>query len=73
MKKLIKANSKFERKMWTREEAREYFSSINQDYKVEILDSLEGDNFSIYTQGNLQIYVEVLMFHQVHILKHLNY
>lgn len=38
--------------MWTREEARNYFASINQDYKVEILDSLEGENFSIYTQGN---------------------
>lgn len=42
MKKLIKANNKFIRQIWTREEAKTILASINQDYKVEILDSLEG-------------------------------
>ena len=51
MKRLIKLNSKFIREVWSREEARKYFEKLGQNYKVEILDSLEGDDFSIYTQG----------------------
>ena len=51
MKKLIKLNSKFTKEVWSREEARKYFEKLGQNYKVEILDSLEGDDFSIYTQG----------------------
>ncbi|WP_314011400.1 threonine--tRNA ligase [Pseudostreptobacillus hongkongensis] len=51
MKRLIKLNSKFKREVWSREEARKYFEKLGQNYKVEILDSLEGDDFSIYTQG----------------------
>ena len=51
MKRLIKLNSKFTREVWSREEARKYFEKLGQNYKVEILDSLEGDDFSIYTQG----------------------
>ncbi|CAM3394192.1 threonine--tRNA ligase [Pseudostreptobacillus hongkongensis] len=51
MKRLIKLNYKFTREVWSREEARKYFEKLGQNYKVEILDSLEGDDFSIYTQG----------------------
>ncbi|WP_156299621.1 threonine--tRNA ligase [Streptobacillus canis] len=52
MKRLIKLNEKFSRTVWSREEARKHFENEGQNYKVEILDSLEGDEFSIYTQGN---------------------
>ncbi|CAM3086976.1 threonine--tRNA ligase [Streptobacillus felis] len=51
MKKLIKQNEKFSRTVWSREEARKHFENEGQNYKVEILDSLEGEEFSIYTQG----------------------
>lgn len=51
MKELIKQNSKFTRQEWSREEAIRYFKEKGQDYKVEIINSLDGDTFSIYTQG----------------------
>ncbi|NYV27577.1 threonine--tRNA ligase [Streptobacillus felis] len=51
MKKLIKQNEKFSRTVWSREESRKHFENEGQNYKVEILDSLEGEEFSIYTQG----------------------
>ncbi|MGP1494852.1 MAG: aminoacyl--tRNA ligase-related protein, partial [Streptobacillus sp.] len=51
MKRLIKLNSKFIKEVWDREKARKYFEEKGQSYKVEILDSLEGNEFGIYTQG----------------------
>ncbi len=51
MKKIIKLNEKFSREVWSREKARAYFENKGQSYKVEILDSLEGEEFTIYTQG----------------------
>ncbi|QXW65685.1 threonine--tRNA ligase [Streptobacillus moniliformis] len=51
MKKIIKLNEKFSREVWSREKARAYFENAGQNYKVEILDSLEEDEFTIYTQG----------------------
>ncbi|CAM3085673.1 threonine--tRNA ligase [Streptobacillus ratti] len=51
MKKIIKLNEKFSKEVWSREKARAYFENEGQSYKVEILDSLEGEEFTIYIQG----------------------
>lgn len=47
---IIKAKKPFVRREMSREEARERFS--NEPYKLEIIDSLEGDVFSLYEQGD---------------------
>jgi threonyl-tRNA synthetase len=52
MKKVIKENQSFQRKEVTRQEAFDYFSSINQPYKLSRLDDIpEGDAVSFYQNG----------------------
>ncbi|MCW7752660.1 threonine--tRNA ligase [Desulfobotulus sp. H1] len=46
---IIKQKKPFIRREMTRSEARERFK--NEPYKLEIIDSLEGDVFSLYEQG----------------------
>lgn len=50
IEKIIKAKKPFVRKNLGREEAKAYFK--NEPYKLEIIDSLDGDAFSIYEQGD---------------------
>ncbi len=45
----IKANEKFERSEWTKDEAREFFA--DQPYKLELIDRIEDENVSIYKNG----------------------
>lgn len=53
MNKIIKENLKFYRYEWTKEKAIEYFTSINEMYKVELIQDLPDDvtTVSIYQQG----------------------
>lgn len=50
IEKIIKARKPFVRKEMGREEAKAYFKK--EPYKLEIIDSLDGDLFSVYEQGD---------------------
>ena len=53
MKKIIKQNLKLEYHERTREEAIEWAKSLNEDYKVELIEDLpEGETISLYKQGD---------------------
>ena len=53
MKKIIKQNLKLEYHERTREEAIEWAKSLNEDYKVELIEDLpEGETISFYKQGD---------------------
>ncbi len=52
MKKIVGANYKFERKELTKEEAIEYFKKKGDEYKVEIIEDIDDDTVSFYTQGD---------------------
>jgi threonyl-tRNA synthetase len=52
MNDLLKERSEFDRDVWDREKAKEFFGKIGQDYKIELIDDLpEGEDVSIYTVG----------------------
>lgn len=52
MKEIIGRNEKFARKTVSREEAIKYFDSIGENYKVQIIRDLPGEEeISIYSQG----------------------
>jgi len=50
MRKIIRENLNLEREEISKEEALKLFSNLNQDYKVELINELEG-GISIYKQG----------------------
>ncbi|APR98306.1 threonine--tRNA ligase [Wolbachia endosymbiont of Folsomia candida] len=53
MKEIIKSNHKFIREVWTRKQAIDFFSSIGEKYKVEIISSIpEDQNLTVYKQGD---------------------
>jgi threonyl-tRNA synthetase len=53
MHKIALQNAKFERLIWTRQEAIDYFGSIGEHYKVEIIKDIPQDKpLSIYKQGD---------------------
>lgn len=53
MWEIVKRNDKIERKVLSRKEAIDFFSSINEPYKVEIINALpEEEEISIYFQGS---------------------
>lgn len=53
MKFLIKQNLKIEHLMWNKQEALDYFTSRNQMLKVELIrEKVEGDEVSVYKQGD---------------------
>jgi threonyl-tRNA synthetase len=53
MKEIIKSNHKFIREIWTRKQAIDFFSSIGEKYKVEIISSIpEDQNLTVYKQGD---------------------
>ena len=53
MKALTKQNLKVERRIMSRPDAVAFFKNLGEDYKVEIIDSIPGDeDLSFYSQGN---------------------
>jgi threonyl-tRNA synthetase len=52
MREIVKANYPFERREMPRPEAIAYFRERGEPYKVEILEGLEADRVSLYTQGD---------------------
>jgi threonyl-tRNA synthetase len=53
MKALTKENLKVERRIMSRPDAVAFFKNLGEDYKVEIIDSIPGDeDLSFYSQGN---------------------
>jgi threonyl-tRNA synthetase len=53
MHKIVKQNMPFERIIWTRQQAIDYFTSIGEHYKVEIIKDIpEDQELSIYKQGD---------------------
>ncbi len=52
MREIISRNEQFIREEWARDEAIQYFKSIGEHYKAEIISDLpEGEIISIYRQG----------------------
>ena len=57
MKKLSMRIIKSKRKVVTRDEAKAFFK--DDPYKLELIDAIpEDENVTLYSQGNLLIYVE---------------
>jgi threonyl-tRNA synthetase len=53
MGKIVAQNKPFEKLFWSREKAIEYFNSIGEHYKVEIINAIPQDQrLSIYRQGD---------------------
>ncbi|NQT30205.1 MAG: threonine--tRNA ligase, partial [Candidatus Saganbacteria bacterium] len=52
MKEIIKANQKFKCSEKSKEEAIAFFEERGEKYKVELLHEIEGDNVSIYQNGD---------------------
>lgn len=52
MRQIIQRNAPFEKKVVSREEARDLFEKIGEPYKVELLDAIpEGEDVKLYSQG----------------------
>lgn len=51
MLKLASADAPFSCRMLSKAEARELFGSMNEQYKLELIEDLGADTFSIYTNG----------------------
>ena len=52
MKEIVKRNEEIHREVWDRNEAIEYFKSIGEDYKAEIISDLpESETITCYKQG----------------------
>ncbi len=43
MKRIVKKNHRFVQETWSKDQARSYFSAQNQDYKIEIMDTIIQD------------------------------
>ncbi len=52
MKKIVKENVPIKMRTMKKDEAIEYFSKLNENYKVEIISDLEETVFSFYEQGD---------------------
>ena len=52
MKKIVGANYKFERRELDKKEAVDFFKKRGDEYKVEIIDDIDDDIVSFYTQGD---------------------
>src|SRR5690349_13534456 len=52
MRDIVKANYPFERREMSRPEAIAYFRERGEPYKVEILEGIDADRVSLYTQGD---------------------
>ncbi|MDR0734310.1 MAG: threonine--tRNA ligase [Elusimicrobiota bacterium] len=51
MKEIIKAKQPFTRKTLKKEEAAKFFAAKGEDFKVELIDDLPGDEVSLYSNG----------------------
>ena len=52
MRQIIGRDEKFTKQVWSRSKAKEYFASIGEDYKVELVDMIpEDEDVKIYNQG----------------------
>lgn len=71
MKSIIKQNPKIEHLIWTRQQALDYFKSKNQHLKVELIqEKVEGDEVSVYQQGDFVDLCRGPHLPQVSYLKH---
>jgi len=52
MKRLVKARVIIKRQIKSKEDAINFFSALNQDYKVKIIKDIEEDFVSLYEQGD---------------------
>lgn len=52
MRKIIKKGLPLKQVMMTKEEALEYFKKTDQTYKLELLEELDGNEFSFYVTGD---------------------
>jgi len=53
MHEIVKRNEKITRELWVRDEAVEFFKSINEHYKAEIISAISaGEPITLYRQGN---------------------
>ncbi len=52
MQEIIKSNLPFVRKEMSREAAVDFFKSLGEDYKVELIEDLDAETVSLYTQGS---------------------
>jgi threonyl-tRNA synthetase len=52
MKEIVKSNSSFKREEWDKDKAKAFFSEHHQDFKLEIIDGIQDENVSIYTEGD---------------------
>ena len=53
MKEIIQRNKPFTKEVWSRDKAKEVFSSKGEKYKVELVDAIpEGQDLKIYYQGD---------------------
>lgn len=52
MHEIIQRNAPFTKEVWSRDEAKEFFRSKGENYKVELVDAIpEGEDVKIYKQG----------------------
>jgi threonyl-tRNA synthetase len=52
MNELLKSGLEITREDWSKERAREYFRERGAEYKLELIDDIEGDTVSIYRVGD---------------------
>lgn len=53
MREIIGRNDKFTKEIWTREKAKRVFKEKGEDYKIELIDAIPGDeDLKIYYQGD---------------------
>ena len=52
MQESVQADLPFERQVMSKDQARKLFSLENETYKLELLDEMDDDRVSIYTQGS---------------------
>ena len=52
MRKVVSENQPFSREVVSKDEAVKRFQAMGESYKIEIMDDLGGDVFSIYTNGD---------------------
>ena len=52
MHEIVRRNDAFTKELWSRDQAKTYFGSAGESYKVELVDAIpEGEDLKIYKQG----------------------
>ncbi len=53
MRQIIKRNNPFTKEIWGRDEAKKHFATQGENYKIELIDAIPGDeDLKIYRQGD---------------------